>query len=134
GKDWNMANVWTQEFRLFFDEDSNSKVSWLVGLFGFVKEDAVKQGAYFGENGDIDGSQPGITLLTINTGKSEGFALFGQGSYRLTDKMGLTLGLRYDRENRKLTGRGEFLMEGMEPMVIQRDTTGRADYSALSPK
>lgn len=134
GKDWNKVNVWTQEFRLFSDEDSNSKFSWLVGLFGFVKEDPVKQGTYFGENGDIYGSQPGSTLLTINTGKSEGFALFGQGSYRLTDKMGLTLGLRYDRENRKLTGRGEFLMEGMEPMVIQRDTTGRADYSALSPK
>ena len=134
GKDWNKVSVWTQEFRLSSDEDSGSKFSWLAGLFGFVKEDPVKQGTYFGENGDIYGSQPGSTLLTINTGKSEGFALFGQGSYQLTDKMGLTLGLRYDRENRKLTGRGEFLMEGMEPMVIQQDTTGRADYSAFSPK
>lgn len=134
GKDWNKVSVWTQEFRLSPDEDSGSRFSWLAGLFGFVKENPVKQGTYFGENGDRYGSQPGSTLLTINTGKSEGFALFGQGSYRLTDKMGFTLGLRYDRENRKLTGRGEFLMEGMEPMVIQQDTTGKADYSAFSPK
>lgn len=134
GRDWNKVNVWTQEFRLSSDEDSGAKFSWLAGLFGFIKDDPVKQGTYFGENGDLYGSQPGSTLLTTNTGKSEGIALFGQGSYQLTDKMYLTIGLRYDRENRKLTGRGEFLMEGMEPMLIQPDTTGKADFSAFSPK
>lgn len=134
GKDWNKVNVWTQEFRLFSDEDSNSKFSWLVGLFGFVKEDPVKQGTYFGENGDMYGSQPNTTLLTTNMGKNNGVALFGQGNYRLSERLGLTLGLRYDRENRELTGKGEFLMEGMDPMVIQPDTTGKADFSALSPK
>src|SRR5690606_27207878 len=41
---------------------------------------------------------------------------------------------RYDRENRELTGGGEFLMEGMDPMVIQPDTTGKVDFNALSPK
>src|SRR5690606_16673030 len=75
GRDWNKVNVWTQEFRLSSDEDSGSKFSWLAGLFGFIKDDPVKQGTYFGENGDLYGSQPGSTLLTTNTGKSEGIAL-----------------------------------------------------------
>src|SRR5690606_25345324 len=35
GRDWNKVNVWTQEFRLFSEENSNSKFSWLVGFFGF---------------------------------------------------------------------------------------------------
>jgi iron complex outermembrane receptor protein len=134
GEDWNKVNVWTQEFRLFSEEGSNSKFSWLVGLFGFVKEDPVKQGTFFGENGDIYGSQPNTTLLTTNMGKNNGIALFGQGNYRLSERLDLTLGLRYDRENRELTGKGEFLMEGMDPIVIQPDTTGKADFSALSPK
>lgn len=134
GADWNKVNVWTQEFRLSSSENKNSKFSWLVGLFGFVKEDPVKQGTYFGENGDMYGSQPYSTLVTTNRGKSNGIALFGQGKYQVSERLDLTLGLRYDRENRELTGGGEFLMEGMDPMVIQPDTTGKVNFNALSPK
>ena len=134
GKDWNKVNVWTQEFRLSSGKEENSNFSWLVGLFGFVKEDPVKQGTYFGENGDLYGSAPYSTLITTNRGKSNGIALFGQGEYRLTERLDLTIGLRYDREHRELTGGGEFLMEGMDPIVIQADTTGKVDFSALSPK
>lgn len=133
GKDWNKVSVWTQEFRIS-SVDDNNKISWLAGLFGFSKEDPVKQGTYFGANGDLYGSQPLATLLTINQGKSQGIALFGQGKYKLTDRLNLTLGLRYDLEDRELTGRGEFLMEGMDPMIIQPDTTGKSSYKALSPK
>jgi len=134
GADWNKVNVWTQEFRLSSSENKNSKFSWLVGLFGFVKEDPVKQGTYFGENGDMYGSQPYSTLVTTNRGKSNGIALFGQGKYQVSERLDLTLGLRYDRENRELTGGGEFLMEGMDPMVIQPDTTGKVNFNSLSPK
>src|SRR5690554_318823 len=134
GADWNKVNVWTQEFRLSSSENKNSKFSWLVGLFGFVKEDPVKQGTYFGENGDMYGSQPYSTLVTTNRGKSNGIALFGQGKYQVSERLDLTLGLRYDRENRELTGGGEFLMEGMDPMVIQPDTTGKVNFNAMPPK
>lgn len=134
GESWNKVSIWTQEFRLSSAEDSRSKFSWLAGLFGFVKEDPVKQGTYFGENGDLYGSVPRSTLLTTNRGKSKGIALFGQGKYQLSDRLDLILGLRYDRENRELTGGGEFLMEGMDAMVIQSDTTGKASFNALSPK
>src|SRR5690606_41494691 len=43
GKDWNKVSVWTQEFRIS-SVDDNNKISWLAGLFGFSKEDPVKQG------------------------------------------------------------------------------------------
>lgn len=134
GRDWNKVNVWTQEFRLSSGEDADTGFTWLAGAFGFVKEDPVKQGTYFGENGDMYGSVPGSTLLTTNVGQSKGVALFGQGTYQLSHQLDLTLGLRYDKESRELRGRGEFMMEGMEPMMVQADTTGKADFSALSPK
>src|SRR5690554_3202992 len=134
GKDWNKVSVWTQELRLSSVENGHSKISWLAGLFGFISDDPVKQGTYFGENGDMYGSQPYSTLVTTNRGKSNGIALFGQGKYQVSERLDLTLGLRYDRENRELTGGGEFLMEGMDPMVIQPDTTGKVNFNALSPK
>lgn len=134
GRDWNKVNVWTQELRLSSGDDTDTGFTWLVGAFGFVKEDPVKQATYFGENGDVYGSVPGSTLLTTNVGKSKGIAFFGQGTYQLSDKVDVILGLRYDKENRELRGRGEFMMEGMEPMVVQADTTGKADFSAFSPK
>ena len=134
GKDWNKVNVWTQEFRLSSTKQEKIRFSWLVGLFGFVKEDPVRQGTYFGENGDMYGAEKHTTLITTNRGKNNGYALFGQGTYQLSDKMDLTLGLRYDRESRELTGKSEMLMGGMDPFTIQEDTTGKADFSALSPK
>lgn len=134
GRDWNVVDVWTQEFRLFSKKDEQSKFSWLAGLFGFVKDDPVRQGTHFGEQGDIYGSEPNTTLVNTNTGSSNGMALFGQGTYQLSEQLDLTLGLRYDRENRELTGRSEFLMGGMDPILIQPDTTGKSSSNALSPK
>lgn len=134
GKDWNFVEVWTQEFRLWSEENERSKFSWLAGAFGFINDDPVRQGTYFGEDGALYGANPNTTLITTNTGKSLGMALFGQGTYRLTDKLELSLGLRYDRESRELTGRNEMLMSGMDPIVIQADTTGKSNFNALSPK
>src|SRR5690554_2733809 len=134
GKDWNFVEVWTQEFRVWSEENERSKFSWLAGAFGFINDDPVRQGTYFGEDGALYGANANTTLITTNTGKSLGMALFGQGTYRLTDKLELSLGLRYDRESRELTGRNEMLISGMDPIVIQADTTGKSDFNAVSPK
>lgn len=134
GKDWNKVSVWTQELRLSSVENGNSKISWLAGLFGFISDDPVKQGTYFGEDGGIFGADPHTTMLTTNTGTNKGFAVFGQTNIPMTEKLDLTLGLRYDRESRELTGRSELLIAGMEPIIINGDTTGQGAYEALSPK
>ncbi|MEX2592767.1 MAG: TonB-dependent receptor [Anditalea sp.] len=134
GKDWNKVSVWTQEFRLSPVKDEQAKFSWLAGLFGFVKNDPVKQGTYFGENADLYGSDPNITLVTTNIGMNKGFALFGQGTYRLSEKLDLMLGMRYDRESRSLTGKKEVIMNKTAPMIIQEDTTAQSTFNALSPK
>src|SRR5690606_11039227 len=134
GRDWNRVSVWTQEFRLSSVESNPSRFSWLAGLFGFIKDDPVKQGTYFGENGVLYGSVPYMTLITTNSGKNTGFALFGQGTYNLSDKFDLMVGFRYDRERRKLTGRSEMIMDNMDPMIMQGDTTANQSFKAFSPK
>ncbi len=134
GKDWNKVRVWTQEFRLSSVNDEQSNFSWLAGLFGFLKDDPVRQGTFFGEDAAVYGADPNMTLVTTNLGNNNGFALFGQGTYRLTDKLDLMLGMRYDRESRKLTGRNELIMNNMDPIIIQEDTTAKGTFDALSPK
>lgn len=134
GRDWNKVSVWTQEFRLSSVENNPSRFSWLAGLFGFIKDDPVKQGTYFGENGDLYGSVPYMTLITTNSGKNTGYALFGQGTYHLSDKFDVMVGFRYDRERRELTGRSEMIMDNMDPMIMQGDTTANQSFKAFSPK
>jgi iron complex outermembrane receptor protein len=134
GRDWNKVSVWTQEFRLSSAKDDQSKYSWLAGIFGFVKDDPVKQGTHFGEDAAVYGAEPNMTLVTTNIGRSKGFALFGQGTFPLSEKLDLIWGMRYDRETRSLTGKNELIINNSDPMILQEDTTARNTSDALSPK
>lgn len=134
GRDWNKVDVITQEIRLSSPQEEDRKISWVAGLFGFYRHDPVKQGTYFGADAAIYGAEPYMTMVTTNTGNDLGGALFGQIEYSLTDRLSLMTGLRYDRESAKLRGRSELEIDGMDPIVIHPDTTGRGTYQALSPK
>ena len=134
GKNWNKVDVLTQEIRFSSPQENNQKLSWLTGLFGFYRHDPVKQGTYFGEDAAIYGADPFMTMVTTNTGNDIGGAIFGQVEYSLTDQLSLMGGLRYDRESIKLKGKSELEIEGMDPIAIHPDTTGRGTYQAISPK
>lgn len=135
GKDWNKVQVYTQEFKLSSPAANNSKLNWVAGLYGFYQKNPVKQGTYFGADAAFVGAPfPFFTSINTNTGKSYGVAAYGQLSYAITEKLTATAGLRYDYEHKRLTGLGEFMMDGSAPMVTQNDTTGKASFKALSPK
>lgn len=133
-RDWNYVSVWTQELRLSSGVTDPENISWQAGVFGFLKDDPEKQGTHFGENGDLYGAVPHSTIVTTNTGSDKGVAAFGQIRIPLTVRLGLTVGARYDHEVAELTGRSEFTMEGMDPIVTHPDTTGKGTYDAFSPK
>lgn len=134
GKDWNKVDVITQEIRFSSSPSNTQKFSWLAGAFGYYRHDPVKQGTYFGEDAAIYGADPFMTMITTNTGRDLGGALFGQAEYSLTDRLNLVAGVRYDRERAKLKGRSELEIDGMDPIVIHPDTTGQGTYHAISPK
>ncbi|RBQ06217.1 TonB-dependent receptor [Pedobacter miscanthi] len=134
GKDWNKVKVYTQEFKFSSPASGTSKFKWVAGLYGFYQKNPVKQGSYFGADGAVYGAEPNTTAVNINSGKSAGFAAFGQLSYQVTEKLTATAGLRYDYEHKKLLASGEYLIPTMDPIVTQGDTLAKANFNAISPK
>ncbi len=134
GRDWNKVKVWTEELRLSPSKIKNQKISWMAGLFGFITDNPVKQGTYFGKDAGVYGANPYTTLLTINTGTDKGFSVFSQAKLALAPKLDFTFGLRYDREYRGITGTSKLLMKEQQPIIINPDTTGKGNYDALSPE
>nr|WP_319392868.1 TonB-dependent receptor [uncultured Desulfobacter sp.] len=102
--------VFSQEFRLS-SADETSPLSWLAGVYGFTeKVDALA--SYFGS-----------TYITDY--ECDGFAVFGQGTYTLWERLHLTAGLRYDYQD----------YEGTQTLNTVADPYGAEfDHGAWLPK
>jgi iron complex outermembrane receptor protein len=87
---------WTQELRLQSREDV-SPLKWLVGAYYF-KEDYEPDIFYEDRTGMMFGMGPSAKMHQKSDYDDKGYALFGQATYRLFDKLGLTAGLRYARD------------------------------------
>jgi iron complex outermembrane receptor protein len=134
GKDWNTNSVWTQEFRLA-NATTTTKLNWQVGFFGFTSNAPTRQGTYFGDNAAAVGSPiTNFTNIDTNISNNFGLALFGQATYSLTDRLNLTAGLRADYENKELMVSQALDFGQGDPIITQADTTGKVDYTAISPK
>ena len=135
GNDFNKVKVGTQEFRLSSPTGSPSPFKWQTGAYGFIQNNPVKQGTYFGDDAGMYGSPiTNFTSINTNLGSGYGFALFGQGNYPLTSNLDLIAGIRYDYEHQKQSVKGEFLPNGGNAIVTQADTSASASFKALSPK
>lgn len=80
---WKWGNdLLSQEVRIF-SPNNHGPFEWLAGLYGFKEEADIgfKSQAFGNHKTDID---------------IRGYAVFGQGTYTLFDRLHLTAGLRYD--------------------------------------
>ncbi len=138
GKDWNVVQVVTQEFKFTSPAQSASPLTWTAGTYLFYQYNPVKQGTHFGADAAfIDpGAFPNTTVLTTTTGENKGFALYGQLDYQLNDRLSVIAGLRYDNEYKEQDALSEFYFDGMDDPAfeIQSDTSATASFNALSPK
>jgi iron complex outermembrane receptor protein len=70
-------------------------------------------------------AMPAYTYAIDSDTDVEGYAFFGQGSYRFFDKLKLTLGLRYDHEDKHFKSRQyttpDLSMYGMQPSEVDTD-------------
>jgi len=80
------TNQLTQEFRLA--SDNEGRFNWQIGAFYFNSELVVTTDS-FASYGFVDSQDTQIEQ------KNKTWAVFGQGSYDVTDKLTLTAGLRY---------------------------------------
>ncbi len=90
---------WTQEFRLE-SADRQARLTWTAGLFYQHARETTRQDVYdpaiqvdLGLPGDFNGGT--IYAEDPRVGIDKQFAVYGQGDFKLTESLKLTLGLRY---------------------------------------
>ncbi len=135
GKDWNKSKVWTQEFK-FTSPASASALKWTGGAYFFHQENPVKQATHFGADAAYvsPDAVPNSNSIITSTAKTTGYAIFGQATYSLSEKLDVIGGLRYDFEHKTENGKGEFQILPDAPFTTMPDTSAMADFNAFSPK
>ncbi|MFC7049467.1 TonB-dependent receptor [Emcibacter nanhaiensis] len=104
------SEAFTQEVRLVSDNDS--RLTWTLG--GFYRDYEIQNSAYrvstpdftFGAGnllGETPGELvPGGVFTSATTTKLENIAIFGEASYEITDKLDVTVGLRWFQEKQDI--------------------------------
>ncbi len=135
GNKYNNVNVWTEEFKFSTPVTHEGRLNWTAGGFFFLQDNPVKQATGFGAQAPLLGfPDSNFSIININKAKSLGLSFFGQANYALSKKLLLTIGLRYDYENKELAIRGEYLKEPDLPITVLPDTSAENNFSAFSPK
>jgi iron complex outermembrane receptor protein len=135
GKDWNNVKAWTQEFK-FTSPASASNFKWTGGVYLFRQNIPNKQTTHFGEDAAyVDPNAiPNSNSISTSTGTTTGYALFGQATYSLAEKLDVIGGLRYDFEHKTQSVMGEFQILPDASFTTLPDTSATADFHAISPK
>jgi len=86
---------WSQEFR--FTSPDDQPFRWLLGAF-YQDRTVTTFTNILVDPGDTDPFP--VFLVEDSTNDSESYAIFGQGTYDLTDRLELSVALRYDEDQR----------------------------------
>ncbi|NEX94787.1 TonB-dependent receptor [Caulobacter sp. 17J65-9] len=123
-------NQVSQEFQATYTGDRLTAVG---GLYYFREHDLTYSGLY----------GPDIALVTgsLNDQTNTSYAVYGQGSYALTDALSLTAGLRYTWESKDFARTQKFFdastpfpVDYGSPGLLVTDIDTSHDWSSLSPK
>lgn len=122
-------NVLSQELRVN-GASMSQKLKYTAGFFYF------SQVGYEPSTNLAFELAPDIYSIFRNKSDNNGVAVFGELTYKITNKLSATGGLRYDNENRESTfnGFGDASFAGGVFTQTIPDTTVSGTYSALSPK
>jgi iron complex outermembrane receptor protein len=122
--------VYSQELRI--NSNSDSKLQYTAGLYGFSQVGYEPSTNLVSESPIL----PNTYSIFRNKANNFGVAGFGELSYKITDKLKATAGLRYDYEKREATfnGFGDAIFSNGVVKNSKPDTTVSGNYSALSPK
>jgi iron complex outermembrane receptor protein len=137
GDGWNKVKVLTQEFKFSSPAASTSHLKWTAGSYLFHQDNPTKQTIHFGKDAVFVGApDTDFGIISSTKGKSSGIALFGQGTYAITEKFDIIGGLRYDFEKKKYNVLGEYQKDpDPTPLFETRpDTSATANFNAFSPK
>lgn len=88
-------SVFAQEVRLTSDADEEAPLDWILGIY-YADEDLTEL-----YQSDFQDSF-GLTARTPYEQEARTIAIFGQADYAITERLSVTLGLRYEDEDRDL--------------------------------
>ena len=104
---------YTQELRL--TSPSGGRLDWITGLFYSRENNARTETFNFPSLGRAD-RRPSLSA-THQTNRGTAWAVYGQASYALTDRLKLTGGARYSYEKKRITSDG-IIYSGL-PLLLQ---------------
>ncbi len=115
----------SQEF-ILSGETAGEKLEWVGGLF-YLHEDGVNDILLmlsFEEN------PFGFDTDTLNDYKNTSYAVYGQGTFHVTDKLGLTAGVRYSEDEKENTIRTHAVKFGIDlvPLTTLDDSWSKVTY------
>jgi iron complex outermembrane receptor protein len=113
----------TQEFQLVSDGDG--RFNWVAGLF-FLTEDAE---SFIGIPLPLGADLP-LAILINGESETTAYAAFGEASYYLTDRLRLTLGARFSREEKEV----DYFDDRSSLGGPAAGFTGDESWSAFTPK
>ncbi|WP_029548698.1 TonB-dependent receptor [Rhizorhabdus wittichii] len=87
----------SQELRLQSNDDGGP-FTWTIGTLYATDKGHIDQFTYTGADNPFGLPADFIVTSTQNSGKSESWAVFGEGVYKVADALSLTLGGRYTHE------------------------------------
>lgn len=126
------TDIFSQEIRIASAKDS-TPLEWLAGIYYFDEEEDSKV-SFAMRQGIPPYGIPPFQNITDSTTDTKGYALFGQATYTLFEKLGLTAGLRYDHDKKKFEFDNyydqDLSMFGMLSQSAKKD----ADFNAWLPK
>ena len=137
---------WTQEVNLA--SDTHSRLKWIVGGVYLHSKNASYINEYSGTSGtgqtaalpeNTPWNGAGVDAVFYGEESSvtrESFAFYGQGTYKLTDSLSLTAGLRYNHD--KYSGAGDSISHGethtsgnyLQPVPTVSDSSGKLTWKA----
>lgn len=121
--------VLTQEVRIN-STDKTKKIQYTAGVYGFKQIGFEPTANLAFENTPTD--------FTVSRNKSDnrGYAVFGEVSYKITEKIKATGGARYDLEERRsiFNGFGDAVFVDGVFTIVNPDAEKSASYNSFSPK
>ncbi len=129
------SKQWTQEFQLA--SDGGGKLDWIVGGF-YLDEDAK---TFTGIPFVLPFFGPAPYILWDGVSDTKAYAIYGQGTYAFNDRLKLTVGARYNKEEKQgdlvynlfgFVGGPDFYL-GAPPGTAWADVLDD-DWDAVTPK
>ncbi|MDA5194219.1 TonB-dependent receptor [Govanella unica] len=118
------VKAYSQELRLA-SSDQDARLSWMVGAYYLHTDRDIDTILYAGT--DLTAlPMPILLAMASASGKNAAYAAFGQAIYNVTDAWRLTLGLRYDIDDRD--------MRDQAPVVPTAQVDFDTKFKSLQPK